>query len=295
MIDLKSAKILREIESVIITVISSIVAALTLHVLIIPANFAPGGVDGVSTMLQNITGISAGWFIFFINLPLMIVAWFMLKRRYVIYTILSTVLSSVFLVILENIDFYQFDDHPNERLLIALFSGALSGIRTGMMLKIGGSTGGTDIIAGCITKKRPYINVEVPISVLSGVIIISSGFVYGDVLSVMLSLVQMVIFSTACEIILRDTRNAVEVKIITKNPEKLTNKIIYDLKHGATVTESTGMYTGERSAIITTVINVRQIADLLNIIKSDEDAFVYYTEAKGVKGNFRWRKDDEVK
>ena len=163
------------------------------------------------------------------------------------------------------------------------------------MLKIGGSTGGTDIVAGCITKKRPHINVEIPISILSCIIIIASGFVYGDVLSVMLSLVQMVIFSSACELVLRDTRNAVEVKIITKNPEKLTDTIIFELKHGATVTESKGLYTGEKSSVITTVINVRQIADLMNIIKQDESAFVYYTEAKGVRGNFRWRKDDEVK
>ncbi len=292
---IKRTKIIREIESVIITIIASIVAALTIHVFIIPANFAPGGVDGVSTMLQNITGISAGWFMFFINLPLMIVAWFMLKRRYVVYTIMSTALSSLFLVVLENVNFYQFDDHPNERLLIALFSGALSGIRTGMMLKIGGSTGGTDIIAGCITKYKSHINVEIPISILSCVIIIASYFVYHDILSVMLSLVQMVIFSSSCELVLRDTRNAVEVKIITKNPKKLSDKIIYELKHGATITESTGMYTGDKSAVITTVINVRQVADLMNIIKDDEEAFVYYTEAKGVRGNFRWRRDDEVK
>lgn len=295
MIKSKRIKVFREIESVVLTVIASIMSALNLHIFIIPANFAPGGVDGISTMLQNLTGISAGWFLLIINLPLLIFAWFILKRRYVIYTILYTALSSLFLVVLENISFYQFDNYPNERLLIALFSGALLGIRTGMMLKIGGSTGGTDIVAGCITKKRPHINVEIPISILSCIIIIASGFVYGDVLSVMLSLVQMVIFSSACELVLRDTRNAVEVKIITKNPEKLTDTIIFELKHGATVTESKGLYTGEKSSVITTVINVRQIADLMNIIKQDESAFVYYTEAKGVRGNFRWRKDDEVK
>ncbi len=294
MSNFKRIQILREIESIVLTLLAAVMSALNLHILIIPAGFAPGGVDGISTMLQNVTGINAGWFIIGINLPLLIVAWFMLKRRYVIYTITYTALSSLFLVILEQIDFYQLI-LPDEKLLVALFSGVLLGVRTGIMLKVGGSTGGTDIVAGCITKSKPHINVEIPISILSCIIIIASGFVYGDVLSVMLSLVQMIIFSTACELILHDTRNAVEVKIITKNPDKLSSKIIYELKHGATVTESAGLYTGEKSSIITTVINVRQVADLMNIIKGDEDAFVYYTEAKGVKGNFRWRKDDEVK
>ena len=58
---------------------------------------------------------------------------------------------------------------------------------------------------------------------------------------------------------------------------------------------SHGMFTGEASSTIVSIVNRRQIPQFLNILKNHPDAFVYYTEIKGVKGNFRWKKDDAVK
>lgn len=288
------SNLLNEIKNVLLTILVAILSALNLHILIIPANFAPGGIDGVSTMLQSLTGIGAGWFLLFINMPLLIMAWFILKKRYVIYTVLYTVVSSLFMVVLESINFYQLN-LPDERLLVAIFSGLILGFRTGIMLKIGASTGGIDIIASCINKKRPYTNTERIITIICYGIILLSGYVYKNILSIMLSLVQMFIFNIAAEAVLKDLRNAVEFRINTKAPEKLSDKILYNLKHGANVVECKGAFTGEKRYILTTIINIRQIPDMLEIIKSDDSAFVSYSEAKGITGNFRWRKNDEVK
>ncbi len=272
---------------VIFTLFAATVSAINLHVLIVPAEFAPAGVNGIATMLQRLTGVGIGWYTLLINLPLLITAWFILKRKYVIYTILYTAFSSAILVVLERIEFYQLI-LPDEKLLVALFSGALLGFQTGVMLKIGASTGGVDIVAGCIAKKKPHINVEIIISVISFIIVGSSIFVYKNALSVMLSIVQIIISKIVVEIVMKDTRNAVEFKIVTKNPEMLSQKIIKELRHGATVIESKGMFSGDSNYIITTVVNIRQIPELLSIVKCDEQAFVTYSEIMGVNGNFKW-------
>lgn len=94
---------------------------------------------------------------------------------------------------------------------------------------------------------------------------------------------------------MKDTRNAVEFKIVTRNPEEIKNDIIYNLKHGATLIDATGMYTNEGTAIIISVVNIRQIPEFLNIVKKHPDTFVYYSDVTGVKGNFRWNKEDEAK
>ena len=273
---------------------ASVLGALGMHVFVYPSNFAPMGVDGIATMLQTLTGINAGIYTVALNLPLFIIAWFVLKKRYVIYTIVFIVVVSTMLILLEAVSFYQYVCE-SDKLISAIFSGIMLGARTGIMLKIGGSAGGADIIACVVQSKRPYGNVERLISLICYVIVGLSFFVYRDLNCIFLSVVQLIVFEWVMKAILTPTRNAVEVKIITKNPCEIRQKILYHLKHGATLVESQGMYTDGGNNIIISVINIRQIPEFMEIMKDYSDAFVYYSEVKGVRGNFRWNKDDVAK
>ena len=110
-----------------------------------------------------------------------------------------------------------------------------------------------------------------------------------------MSIVQMLIFNLAMNHILKTTRNAVEVKIITDEPEKFKEDILSNLKHGATVIKCTGMYTGDEKSMIVTLINMKQMNDLIKLSKKYSNTFLYFGDATGVWGNFRWNKTDEVK
>ena len=67
-----------------LTVVVSAVSAFGLHIFVFGNSFAPSGIDGIATMLQEMTKINAGLFTLILNLPLLIAAWFILKRKYVI-------------------------------------------------------------------------------------------------------------------------------------------------------------------------------------------------------------------
>ncbi|MBQ8689046.1 MAG: YitT family protein [Clostridia bacterium] len=289
-----SNRFVKELINTLITLAAAAMSAFGLHIFVYPAGFAPSGIDGIATMLQEVTGLNAGYFTLLFNLPLLIVAWFFLKLRYVIYTVLFTVLSSLMLVVLEAVDFYSYVT-ATDRLIPAIFSGIILGVRTGIMLKIGASTGGVDIAAGMIQKKLPHVNIERIITIICYAIILVSYFIYRDVTAILLSIVQMFVFDIFAGRMLKDHRNAVEVKIVTKCPEAIKNDIICNLKHGATVLNSRGMFTDGESSVIISVINIRQIPEFLEIMKKYPDTFTYYGELMGVKGNFRWRKDDAVK
>ena len=268
-------------------------SALGLHIFVFGNSFAPSGIDGIATMLQEITKINAGIFTFALNLPLLIAAWFILKRKYVIYTILFTVLASLWVYVLGEIHFYQYVVET-DKVIVAIFSGLLLGARTGIMLRIGASSGGIDIIA-CIVQNKFNRDVEKVISFVCYIIIGVSYFVYRDLTCILLSVVQMFVFEKTVAFILKDTRNAVKFEIITKEPEKLKEEIIYELKHGATIVQSKGMFTDEQSTIVVTIVNTRQVPEFLQILKKYPDTFVYYTDVTGVNGNFRWRRDEKAK
>ena len=292
--NIKERNVRRAVTGLLITIFAAIVSSLALHVFVYPSDFVPLGLEAIVTMLQKITGINAGWFNLILNLPLVIYAWFKLNKKYVVYSLIFTLVSSVLIIVWAAVDFPQYVTE-NERLLAAIFAGIMLGIRTGVMLRIGSSTGGADVIAAMIQKKMQYVNVERIISVICLVIIAASYFVYRDFNSVLLAVVQMFISERAINTIMRDTRHAIEVKIVTKHPDAIREDIIRTLRHGATLIESKGMYTGEDNSIIISVLNVGQLSELFNVLKKYPDTFVYYTEAHGVRGNFRWLKDEEVK
>lgn len=287
-------KALKTAIDMVLIIIAAFLSAVALYTFVNPANFAPSGVDGISMMVQKLTDINMGYVSLAINVPLLIVAWFFISKKYVVYTSLFTVVSSVAMIVMEKINMYEYV--TENHVWIAVFaSGIMLGARTAIMIRIGGSTGGVDIIACIVQKKKPYMNIETLISIFCYVTIAISFFVYGNIESVIMSVIQMLIFNLAMNSVLKTTRNAVEVRIITSNPEQFREDIIFNLKHGATVMDCQGMFTGENKKMIVTLINIHQMDDLIKLSRKYPNSFVYFSEVNGVWGNFRWNKSDAVK
>ncbi len=284
----------KESINVLLTVFAALLSAVTLHVFVYKNQFAPSGVDGIATMVQELTTLNAGIVSLIINIPLLIIAWKLLNKKYVIYTLVFTFLSSGFIMLLDSINFPQYEA-MYEKVVAAVFSGLLLGVRTGIMIRLGFSTGGIDIIAAIFQKNRSYINIERIISIMCYMIIGLSYFVYWDLGAILLGIIQMFVFEKGVALLLSDHRDAVAFHIITKDPEKIKEDIIYNLKHGATVVESRGLFTDAESYMIISIVNKRQIPEFISIVKKHKDTFMYYSDINGVAGNFRWKKDDIVK
>ena len=290
--------VLIEVKNVAIILVFSIIVALGLHIFVYNADFAPSGVDGIATILQYVTNINAGYFTFLINLPLLIVAWFILKKRYVIYTLIYTVIISATLRILPLLNVYQYDcSLPNHSHLIsAIFAGIFQGA-TGIFLKIGGSSGGVDIVGCLIQKKFPHKDVEKIIAYLSYAVVAVSFFVYDNSInSVCLSIIEIFICEKVTGAILRDRRNAVKFEVITNtaSAKEIKQYIIFNLRHGATLLQGQGAFSEEDKAVIVCLVSYREIAEFLRIIKKFPDTFVYYSDVMGVYGNFAFDANDET-
>ena len=282
----------KEILSVLLTIFASIVSTLALYIFVYPSGFVPLGLEAIVTMIHVKTGFSAGLLTLIFNLPLIVYAWFKLNKRYVIYTLLFTVLSSILLEVYGLINLIKYLD--NEKSVASIFAGVMLGVRTGIMLKMGSSTGGVDIIAQIVQKKMPYVNLERIITVICCIIIGVSYFVYNDFSCILLALISMVVCEFTTSLILRDSREAIEVKIITKNAEEISAELITELNHTATVIDAEGMYKKENNKVVLAVINRRELPTVMNIVKKYDETFVYYTDVKGVYGKFRRHKPDPL-
>jgi len=296
----KLDKLKTEAKCVFMMICATIISFTSLYVFVIPSNFSQSGIDGISTILYEITSINIGWFKLGINLPLMILAWIFLKKRYVFYVISFTLLDAFGMILLEQLDFYTFipagltaGEELGYRLLSAIFAGVALGICTGIMLKIGCSTGGIDIIACLVNLKLPNVNIERIISIICYTVILCSYFVYWDLTSILLSVIQIFVFEWTAASLLRKDRYAIEVKIITKQPEAIRDVITNEYNHSATILEAQGMFSRENYYMVVTVLHSKNITNFMNLMKQYPETFVYFSDGIKVQGNFHFGKHAE--
>jgi len=290
-----NGKIKTELTSVFMLVCAAVVSFVSVHVFVVPSNFAPSGIEGISMILYEITGVNIGWFKLAFNIPLLILAWICLNKRYVIYVIAFVLLDAVGVILLEKIDFYTFipagltsGEEMGYRLISSMVAGVALGICTGLTLKIGCSTGGVDIVACLVNQKKPNFHVERIISIICYAVILCSYFVYRDLTSILLSCIQIFVFEWTAASLLRKDRYALEVKIITKDPEAIRDEILYKYRHSATILNATGMYTGEAYSMVITVLDGRNMQNFMSSMKAHPDTFIYFSDGVKVQGEYHF-------
>ncbi len=281
-------------------VLVSLLVAMGLHVFVYRANFAPSGVDGLAAMLQYLSveklgyKINAGVFTLALNLPLLLVAWVKLRRRYVLYTLVYTLTVSLTLTLLSAVSFYQYDclGGGGNPVLAAVFGGCAQGL-TGLLLRLGGSSGGADIVGCLIQQRYPHRDLERIIALVSYAVVAVSFFVYRDLGSVLLSAVSIFACERVSAVFLRTRRGGIRAEIVTgdEGAAAVRRVILSELGHGATLLSGRGMYGGEEKCVIVCLVTYRDLPALLSRLSALPGVFCHYTEALGIVGSFDYDRD----
>lgn len=137
-------------RNIITIIIGSVLIGFAYNFLLIPHKILSGGLSGIAMMLGIITPLNTGLLNFVLNLPLLIIGYFKLGKRFIGYTILSVVVLSVSLYV---IPVYEWSNDP---ILASLFGGVIAGVGVGIIFRASGSSGGFDIIGMLLTKKEIF-------------------------------------------------------------------------------------------------------------------------------------------
>lgn len=285
-------KIFLTVKTLLLLCFSSFLVALSSYSLIAPNNFAIGGITGVAIILEKATGgkIPQSVSIFCINFPLLFISFFAVKKKFALMSLANVTLQSVFLSLMENLGMPRlvFD----EKIFAALAGGIGIGTAIALAFKIGGSTGGMDVIAVIVQKKFPAPSIAWMLFILNCIVIASSFFVYrvpGDAMQSLLPLImaacEQYVESKANDTITNGFHSAIEFRIITDKPEKMALEIISRLGRGVTSVPATGMYTHETHSMLICVIHRRQINTFRKLLKEvDPDSFAVMSGVSQVLG-----------
>ena len=173
---------LKKIFELFVISICAVLSSVNYIMLVLPNTFAPAGLDGICTMIQDIFDINMGYFSFIANLPLLMCAFLFLKRDFAIKTTVYVVCFSLSVILLKKTslsDFAYYTETGTSIALAPIAAGGIRGVLYAVTIKLKGSSGGTDIIAALVKKKKPYLNLMNVIFVINMLIAVSSYFVYG--------------------------------------------------------------------------------------------------------------------
>ncbi len=273
--------------------------ALSYQLFIVENNFAPAGLNGIATMIQYKTGFSIGYMSLIINIPLCVLTYFLLSKKFAIRTLLYSMAYSFSFLAFQKIGFEQFQYRANGHNTIfpVILSGVIAGFIYGVCFGNNASTGGTDIVAKYISNKNPNFNFFWVTFIINAFVAIISFFVYSqegdngklvyDYSPVCLCILYCFISSFMGNYIIRGTKSAVKFTIITHYPNEISKEIVQQLKHSATQIEAVGTYKKENRYMLMCVINKHQSVDLQEIIYKYDNTFAFSEAVDSTYGNFK--------
>lgn len=272
----------------------NLIYACGVNLMINPLHLYSGGFTGISQLIRlflleflhlpEIAGIDyMGVIYFLLNVPLFFMAYRVMGRKFCITTLISIAMASACLAVIPVPAVPIVED----RILASVVGGLGSGVGAGLVLRAGSSQGGQDVIGVCLAKTHPNFKVGT-IGILISVCIYSICLFIYDIPTVLYSIIFAVINGLAIDRVhVQNIKQ--ECMIFTKKPG-LSKIIMEDLQRGVTAWDGEGMYTGEGTNVLVTVISKYEEPHLRELIaQHDENAFMIITDNTRVVGNFQKR------
>ena len=284
-------KLLSTVKDYLILTVASFLFAFAWEGFMIPNGMSAGGMMGLCTIVQYATGgfIQAQYSYIVINAVLIIVAVLAMGIGFGFKTIYCIVVSSLAMGLVGSLDFLHSAPGEflfiQERVLIPVIAGAIEAIGIGLILRYGGSTGGTDIISLMVNKYWP-ISLSM-IYLVTDVIICSlllflpeknfSDMCYG--------LEELVVFSLMIDIVVGGKRSSYQLLVFSEHYKEIADHIITNMDRGVTLLKAQGWYTKKDKDVLLILINQKELPSLTRVIKEvDPRAFMSISPTNNVYG-----------
>lgn len=269
--------------------VGSVFYGMGINWFLIPANVYASGFGGLSQLIAttayhaypflSISKMVSILYLVF-NIPVLILAWFTLGRRFVWYTILSVISCSLALHLIPNIDF------SSNILLNAIFGGIFCATGVALTLRSGASTGGLDVISLVIIRKTNFSFGRISLS-FNAMITIIAGLIFGVEKS-LYTLISLYANAKVVDTIYTNKFKIQLTMIIAKQKlDTVRDLVLKSTKHGLTYTEAKGGYTDEEKQIIYTVITRDELQTLSSLVhQADPSSFITVQNIGEIKGRF---------
>lgn len=270
-------------------VIGVIIAGIALKCFLVPNHFFDGGVTGISLLIHEIYGVNLASVIILLNIPFIIIGFFIVSKSFALRTLISVILLGICLVILPTFAV------TSDKLLISLFGGAFLGIGVGLVMRAGAAIDGIEVLALYTLRRTSFTITEIILGI-NIIIFTIAAFQFG-VETALYSILTYFTATKSIDYVVEGLQAHTGVTIISEQSEMIKHQLVNKLGRGITV------YKGERGFlpgnfdesadcdIIFTVITRMELRKLKNLVNQiDPKAFVFANIIKEASGGILQRR-----
>lgn len=288
----------RLLVSTILMIVGTVIYCFALVFILDFGKFYAGGVTGIAQIIANIFGwpYLKSIIIGAVNVPLFIMGWKGVSKRFALLSLGSIVLQVVVTALFDYLKDSGFNPFEvmavrtqegvlTNTLVFALLGGALTGLGCAITLRGGSSTGGMDIVS-----QRVSLGSNIPFAFISGSIDVMIIFM-GALVAKDISVAVYTIIRLITHVIVLDKVYTIykyqKIQIITKKKEEMQLALLKNFSHGITIYQAIGGYTEEVRWSMETIVLTYEVEDYKKIIHSvDPQAFLCFNSIKGIEGNY---------
>ncbi|HNZ77215.1 MAG TPA: YitT family protein [Bacilli bacterium] len=286
----------RDVSVVLGMLVGTLIYCLAVVWILDLGSFYAGGVTGISQIIETIVVRITGkpilgfksFFIAILNVPLFLIGYKGVSKRFAILSVGSIAMQTIFIALLEYLK-TEFGVNPfvalvNDKLLLSVLGGLLTGLGCGIALRVGSSTGGMDIISQYVSFKKNISFAKFSLSVDLAIIIVS-GFV-GTVETAIYTIIRLIVGILVLDKV-HTIYKYMKVSIITEEKDRMREELIARFNHGITIYSAVGGYTNKTKYVLETVVSSYEAEEYKNIaMQIDPHCFITYTGIKQIYGLF---------
>ena len=275
-------ELLHQLKDYFMIVVGLALYAFGFTAFILPEKVVSGGLAGVSSLVYFKFGIPVAITNYSLNVLLLLMAFRVVGRTFVIRTVFGFSVISLFFGIMQPLFHQPFVN--NQPFMNIILGSIMCGLGVGLAFIHNGSTGGTDIVAAMVSKKT---NVTIGRMILyTDVFIISSSYLlFHSIDKIVYGFVILLVVAFVCDYVINTNRQAVQFTIISEKWEEIANSINNEAHRGCTLLHGTGWYTKRDVKMLIVMCRKIESVTIFRIIKSiDKDAFVTQANVNGVYG-----------
>lgn len=272
-----------KIIDIVNLVLGTLLVAVAINVFFTPNKISTGGASGVGIILYYLYDIPVSFWVLIINIPLFIISLKELGFKFCLKALIGT---GLLIILLElTTPFINYINISNDLFIASIFGGLINGLGLSLVFRADGSTGGSDLLAQIIYKKRSASSIGAILLVIDTFVIVTNAIVFNSITTALYSVVALYISKQTTDIVFEGVNYTKAVNIITKKGDEIAREILAKTERGVTISECIGIYTGEKYIHVISVMTIPQLPKVKRIVKEiDKTAFIYISNTNEVLG-----------
>lgn len=273
-----------EVKSFFITsiglLVGSFIMACSTAFFLLPNKLSTGGFSGLSTIVYYLFHVPVGTAMIILNVPLFFIAFFRVGRKFIIKSVAGTFFLSLFINVLE-----RFPAVTTDKFLACIYGGIIMGIGTAIILKVSGSTGGSDLLSYVVRSFNDKFRSGDLIIAIDTVIIVISILVFKEIEIGLYSAIAIYLMGKMIDIVFEGVNFTKVMFIVSDKYEEIARIVGEDVKRGSTGIYAKGMHSNENKMMLfcagarNEIIHIKRIATSI-----DNKAFIVIFNARETVG-----------